>query len=142
MPRLVPIKEDCQDHSIKDHAADHRHYDRAYLAERTAWRDISEQRGQHNCCDQTQNDLDPARPSFVECERNDARGEHRRDENLARYKEWFYQTTQLERADHLAIPERSANPLRFGQCKASPFSVQSPSPSEPREFEFPRAIIP
>src|SRR5207245_11469559 len=28
-------------------------------------------------------------PSFVECERNDARGEHGHGENLARYKEWF-----------------------------------------------------
>ncbi len=37
VPRLVPIKEDRQDHNIKDHAADHRQYDRAYLAERTTW---------------------------------------------------------------------------------------------------------
>jgi hypothetical protein len=88
VPGLVAVDEVGQDHNIKDHAADHRQYDRAYLADRTAWRDISEQCRQHNCGDQSQNDLDPARPSFVECERNDARDEHGHGENLARYKEW------------------------------------------------------
>ena len=29
VPRLVPIKEDCQDHNVKDHASDYRQYDGA-----------------------------------------------------------------------------------------------------------------